>query len=308
MVNAKRSSLKSVIIGVLGGLLIYLLTVLKEKTILPDNSLLFGLSTFIYLVAGLVYLIYWIFKWEKGAFFGSIIGWSGFIVNIIAFIVRWIQTYKAGFGYVPLSNLYESLVFFGLCIAGIYLFSEFKLPTKIFGSIVFLVASFIMAYASLKADSSIRPLIPALKSNWLIAHVITCFLGYGAFAVAFALGVFYLFSSKESIRKYLPSQQTLDNLMYRLILFGFFWLTIGIITGSVWANQAWGSYWSWDPKETWSLITWLIYGGAIHARLTRGWSGKKMAWLSIIGFISVLITYFGVNFFLAGLHSYASPS
>ncbi|NPA39913.1 MAG: c-type cytochrome biogenesis protein CcsB [Thermodesulfobacteria bacterium] len=304
----QQRSFSNLLLGFVIFAIIYILTALKSGSILPDNSILFGLSTFIYLTAGIVYLIHWIFKWEKGAFFGSAIGWGGFILNLVAFIVRWIQTYQAGFGYVPLSNLYESLVFFGLCIAGVYLFSEFKIPTKIFGSIVFLVASFVMAYASLKADASIRPLIPALKSNWLIAHVITCFLGYGAFAVAFALGIFYLLSGKENLKKYLPSPQTLDNLMYRLILFGFFWLTIGIITGAVWANQAWGSYWSWDPKETWSLITWLIYGGAIHARLMRGWSGKKMAWLSIIGFMSVLFTYFGVNFFLAGLHSYATPS
>ncbi len=299
---------KNFFIGCILAILIYALSAFGTHTLLPENSLLFSLSTFIYLLAGIIYLIYWIFKWELGALVGSTIGWSGFILNFLAFIVRWIQTHQAGFGYIPLSNLYESLVFFGLCTAGIYLFLEFKLPTKIFGSIVFLVASFIMAYASLKADAQIKPLLPALKSNWLIAHVITCFLGYGAFAVAFALGIFYLFSNKSNSKSNFLSPTTLDNLMYRLILFGFFWLSLGIITGSVWAEQAWGSYWSWDPKETWSFITWLIYGGAIHARLTRGWRGKKMAWLSIIGFASVLFTYFGVNFLLSGLHSYATPN
>ncbi len=297
---------KNVLLGVVLTGAIYLLCAFSEKSLLPENSLLFGLTTFIYLGASLIYLIHWIFKWKAGAFFGSSLGWGGFFLNLLAFFVRWAQTHQAGFGYVPLSNLYESLVFFGLCTAGVYLFLEFKLPTKVFGSIAFLVASFIMAYASLKASSEIRPLLPALKSNWLVAHVITCFLGYGAFAVAFALGIFYLLSDKGKIQSYLPSKTTLDNLIYQLMLFGFFWLTLGIITGAVWADQAWGSYWSWDPKETWSLITWLIYGGAIHARLTRGWSGKKLAWLSIIGFVSVMVTYFGVNFFLSGLHSYAS--
>lgn len=289
---------KSLFSGFLLTILIYFLASLKKKTLLPENSLLFGLTTFIYLGAGFLYLIYWIFKWEKGAFLGSTIGWTGFFLNTLAFFVRWIQTHQAGFGYVPLSNLYESLVFFSLCIAGIYLFLEFKLPTKIFGSLVFLLASLILAYASLKTDVSIKPLIPALKSNWLVAHVITCFLGYGAFAVAFAFGIFYLI---------LPSKATFDNLIYKIILFGFFWLTLGIITGAVWANQAWGSYWSWDPKETWSFITWLIYGGTLHARLTRGWGGKKLAWLSILGFASVMFTYFGVNFLLSGLHTYATP-
>lgn len=287
--------------------LIYFLCSLNEKNIFPDNSILFSLTTFIYFGASFFYFIYWIFKWKWGEFLGSLIGWSGFFLNFCAFLVRWAQTHQAGFGYVPLSNLYESLVFFGLCIAGIYLFLEFKLPIKFFGSIVFLTASLIMAYASLKTSSEIKPLIPALKSNWLVAHVITCFLGYGAFAVAFAFSIFYLISDKGNLKDYLPSKTTLDNFTYKLILFGFFWLTLGIITGAVWADQAWGSYWSWDPKETWSLITWLIYGGTIHARLIRGWSGGKLAWLSIIGFISVLFTYFGVNFLLSGLHSYATP-
>jgi cytochrome c-type biogenesis protein CcsB len=298
---------KNLLFGFLLTLLIYLLASLNEKTLFPENSLIFGLTTFIYLGAGLLYLIFWIFKWERGAFLGSTIGWTGFFLNLLAFFVRWVQTHQAGFGYVPLSNLYESLVFFSLCTAGIYLFLEPKLPTKIFGSLVFLLASFILAYASLKTSSSIKPLIPALKSNWLVAHVITCFLGYGAFAVAFVFGIFYLISDRGNLKNYLPSKTILDNLIYKIILFGFFWLTLGIITGAVWADQAWGSYWSWDPKETWSFITWLIYGGTIHARLTRGWSGKKLAWLSIIGFSSVMFTYFGVNFLLSGLHSYATP-
>ena len=296
----------NVIVGFFLMLIIYILTCLKAKTFLPENSFLFGIATFVYLIAGIIYLIHWIFKWEKGGFIGSTIGWSGFFINVIAFIVRWIQTHQAGFGYVPLSNLYESLVFFGACIAGIYLFWELKLTKKIFGSLVFIIASMVMAFASLKADARIKPLIPALKSNWLVAHVITCFLGYGAFAVAFAVAIFYLLGNKFGISKYLPEKNTLESFIYRSILFGFFWLTLGIITGAVWANQAWGSYWSWDPKETWSLITWFIYGGTIHAKLSRGWAGKKLAWLSIVGFVSVLFTYFGVNFFLSGLHSYGS--
>lgn len=299
---------KNILLGFSITILIYIISAINQKNFLPENSFLFSITTFIYLTAGLLYLVFFIFKWGGTSFIGSTVGWAGFFLNIIAFLVRWIQTHQAGFGYVPLSNLYESLVFFGLCVAGVYLFLEFKLPSKIFGGPVFLIASFILAYASLKTNAEIKPLIPALKSNWLVAHVITCFLGYGAFAVAFAFGVLYLINDKVILRNYFPSKTTLDNLIYKLILFGFLWLTLGIITGAVWADQAWGSYWSWDPKETWSLITWLIYGGAIHARLTRGWSGKKFAWLSIIGFASVMFTYFGVNFLLSGLHSYATPN
>ncbi len=299
---------KSPLLGLILSVFIYLLFALLEKTPLPDNALIFSAVTFIYLLSGLIYLIHWIFNWERGAFIGSSIGWGGFLTNVYAFIIRWIQTHQTGYGYVPLSNLYESLVFFGLCVAGIYLFWELKLTKKVFGSLVFILASLIMAYASFATDSSIKPLIPALKSNWLIAHVITCFLGYAAFGVAFVVGVFYLLSGNPSIQKHLPERTVMDNFMYKTILFGFFWLTIGIITGAIWADQAWGSYWSWDPKETWSLITWFIYAGAIHARIIRGWQGKKIAWLSIIGFAAVMFTYFGVNFLLSGLHSYASPS
>ncbi|MGC9016753.1 MAG: c-type cytochrome biogenesis protein CcsB [Caldimicrobium sp.] len=300
--------LKVPFLGFLLSILFYLLFVFAEKTLLPDNALVFSGVTFIYLLSGLLYLIHWIFNWEKGAFLGSLIGWGGFFTNLYGFILRWIQTHQTGFGYIPLSNLYESLVFFGLCMAGIYLFWELKLTKKVIGSLVFILASLIMAYASFATDSSIKPLIPALKSNWLIAHVITCFLGYAAFGVAFVVGVFYLLSGNPSVQKYLPEKSLMDNFMYKTILFGFFWLTIGIITGAIWADQAWGNYWSWDPKETWSLITWFIYAGAIHARIIRGWQGKKIAWLSILGFAAVMFTYFGVNFLLSGLHSYGSPS
>jgi cytochrome c-type biogenesis protein CcsB len=172
-----------------------------------------------------------------------------------------------------------------------------------------------MAYASLSPsmESNIQPLIPALKSNWLIAHVITCFLGYAGFAVACGLGILYLLKGKDrqpdnpglGIWSRIPTLQTLDELIYQNVVFGFLLLTVGIITGSVWANSAWGNYWSWDPKETWSLVTWLVYAFMLHARFVRGWHGPRLAWLSVIGFSCVIFTYIGVNFLLSGLHSYA---
>lgn len=299
---------KNLLLGFIIALALYLFAAFQEKTLLPDNAFVFTLVTFVYLTAGIIYLIHWIFNWERGALIGSAIGWGGFVANLYGFLLRWIQTHQTGFGYVPLSNLYESLVFFGLALAGIYLFWELRLDKKIFGSLVFILASLVMAFANFKADSSIKPLIPALKSNWLIAHVITCFLGYAAFGVAFVVGFFYLLANKPSVQRYLPSKPVLDNFMYKSILFGFFWLSIGIITGAIWADQAWGNYWSWDPKETWSLITWFIYAGAIHARLIRGWQGNKIAWVSLLGFVAVLFTYFGVNFLLSGLHSYGGLS
>jgi cytochrome c-type biogenesis protein CcsB len=173
-----------------------------------------------------------------------------------------------------------------------------------------------MAFASLSPNiqDEIEPLIPALQSNWLTYHVITCFLGYSGFAVSFGASIMYLAKFKKNAEKpsmqqvsegLFPSLEALDEIIYKTIAIGFLLLGVGIITGAVWANYAWGSYWSWDPKETWSLITWLVYAAFIHARLTRGWRGRKAAVLSIIGFACVIFTFLGVNYLLSGLHSYA---
>jgi len=158
-------------------------------------------------------------------------------------------------------------------------------------------------------ESKITPLVPALQSNWLTIHVTTCFFGYASFAVSFGISILYLIREKKDVQKsvqatWLPSASTLDEINYKSIVIGFPMLTLGIITGAAWANYAWGSYWSWDPKETWSLITWFIYAASLHARFTRGWRGKKAAVLSIGGFAAVLFTYFGVNYLISGLHSY----
>jgi cytochrome c-type biogenesis protein CcsB len=173
-----------------------------------------------------------------------------------------------------------------------------------------------MAYASLNPND-IQPLVPALKSNWLISHVVSCFVGYAAFAVSFGVSILYLFrarsekrspKSSESFWDFLPSSSALDEIGYKTIAIGFPLLTIGIVTGAFWANVAWGTYWSWDPKETWSLIVWLIYAAYLHARITRGWRGKRAAILSIVGFIATLFCYLGVNLILSGLHSYGGAS
>jgi cytochrome c-type biogenesis protein CcsB len=165
--------------------------------------------------------------------------------------------------------------------------------------------------------NDIQPLVPALKSNWLIAHVVSCFVGYAAFAVSFGVSILYLFktgSEKLSPRSagsfwdFLPSSAALDEIGYKTIAIGFPLLTIGIVTGAFWANVAWGTYWSWDPKETWSLIVWLIYAAYLHARITRGWRGKRAAILSIVGFAATIFCYLGVNLILSGLHSYGGVS
>ncbi|MGA7279322.1 MAG: c-type cytochrome biogenesis protein CcsB, partial [Desulfocapsaceae bacterium] len=223
-----------------------------------------------------------------------------------------VESYQLGFGRAPLSNLYESLIFFALSITALYLLVEKRQSNRVMGAFVMPIAFLCMAYASLSPNinDQIQPLLPALKSNWLIAHVITCFIGYAGFAIAFCLSLmFFLRSDKQagrtSILSRIPSFQLLDELTHKMVMLGFLFLTLGIITGAVWANSAWGRYWGWDPKETWSLITWFIYATFLHARLMRGWQGKKTAVLSIVGFGAVLFTYLGVNL-LPGLHSYGS--
>ncbi len=197
----------------------------------------------------------------------------------------------------PFSNMFESLVTFSWAIALTSIFIDFKYRIKSIAALAALMSLLALGYASL-LDKEIIPLLPALKSNWLTIHVVTCFIGYAALTVSFVSSIILLFK-KEDDRK-------LDDISYKTIAFGFLFLTLGIITGAVWANSAWGTYWSWDPKETWSLITWFIYAIYLHTRLKKGWKGRKAAWLSVIGFIAMLFTYFGVNYLLSGLHSYAS--
>ena len=233
------------------------------------------------------------------------------IGNAAGLALRWYESYQigSGYGHAPLSNIYESLTFFALTIGIIYLLVEKRYQNRVIGVFALPLAFFALAYASFGTSDKIQPLIPALKSNWLIAHVISCFIGYAAFGVAFGVSIMYLLKSggerNGGVVSRMPDSGVLDELTHQLIMFGFLFLTVGIITGAVWANSAWGRYWGWDPKETWSFITWLIYAALLHFRMMRGWRGKRIAVLSIIGFAAVLFTYFGVNL-LPGLHSYGA--
>jgi cytochrome c-type biogenesis protein CcsB len=281
-----------------------------------NSSHFFGITTLAYLLSSAFYIALFVFKNKKIGPIGTVLCIIGIITQAIAMGLRWQESYQMGIGHAPLTNMFESLVFFAWCIAIFYLFMEVKFKNRVIGAFVMPFAFVAMAYASFSKgiEQEISPLIPALQSNWLIAHVITCFIGYGAFAMAAGLGVMYLLK-KSAIEKKLatdtltgslPELRIVDDMTYKTIVFGFLWLSAGIITGAIWANEAWGTYWSWDPKETWSIITWFIYASTLHARFTRGWSGSRIAWLAIIGFVSVFFTYFGVNYLLSGLHSYGS--
>jgi cytochrome c-type biogenesis protein CcsB len=282
-----------------------------------DSSVILGATTFIYLLATVFYVAHAVFR-------NSLAGKAGFatlcmaiLANSAGIALRWLESHQQGIGYVPLSNMYESLVFFALCIASLSIYIELSHKLRHLGAYIVPFAFLAMAYASFSAEfgKEIRPLLPALQSNWLAAHVITCFIGYASFTVSCGMAIFYLIKksrasastdsdNEEPTSGSLSILETINMINYQMIVFGFIWLTAGIITGAIWANSAWGTYWSWDPKETWSLITWFVYALALHARYTRGWDGVRMSVVSLVGFVSVIFTYYGVNFLLSGLHSY----
>jgi len=277
-----------------------------------SNSMILSCVTFLYFAAFLLYLLMMVAGRELFGRLATCVSSIGLTAHTVAIILRWVESYRMGIGHAPFSNLYESLIFFAWTIVLLYLIVEWRTKNRAIGAFVMPLAFLAMSYASFSPDinSRIQPLIPALKSNWLISHVITCFFGYAAFGLSFALSLMYLLkgmqrqTSNNIFLRLIPGRAILDELNYQMVVIGFLMLTLGIITGSVWAYSAWGSYWSWDPKETWSLITWLVYAAVLHSRMVRGWKGKKIAVLCLAGFVCMLFTYFGVNY-LAGLHSYA---
>jgi len=280
------------------------------------SSLLFNVTTLAYMASMVVFFAFLASKNKSLGLAGSVIAYAGFLIQTVAIGLRWKESYDMGVGHAPLSNLYESVVFFSWTIILIFAFIDIKYKYRVVGAFVVPFALLGMTWAQLGLGNSIEPLVPALQSNWLLYHVITCFLGYAAFAVACGISIMYIVkakfeegdsaSSAGGLMAMFPPIRVLDDLNYRAIMIGFPLLTLGIITGAAWANYAWGTYWSWDPKETWSLIVWFVYAAFLHARFTRGWVGKRAAWLSIIGFAATIFCYLGVNLFLSGLHSYGS--
>lgn len=211
--------------------------------------------------------------------------------------LRWMAAGRA-----PFSSMFETLALFAWAVVVVFLALQWRTRMPVLGAAAAALAVLALGGA-LAFDGSIAPLTPALRSRWLAAHVLACFLAYGSVAVAAMASAVWLWRHRRSTD---PADRTaLETVSDRAITFGFLLLTFGIIAGAVWANSAWGSYWSWDPKETWALITWLIYAVYLHCRHARGWRGARSAWVSVAGFGSVVFTYAGVSFLMGGMHSYA---
>jgi cytochrome c-type biogenesis protein CcsB len=203
-------------------------------------------------------------------------------------------------GHWPLTNRYEFALCFSWAISGIYLLLESSWGERRAGPFVAAIALLVMTYAITRppGDKEIYPLLPALRSIWLQVHVLSASLGYGAAGVAAGLGLARLMPAGEpdedEQRRWLPPRSQIEHTMERTIALGFPWLTLGLLAGAIWAQNAWGSYWNWDPKETWALVTWLWYLLILHVRSLRNWRGRRLAVLAIFGFGMVIFTFIGV--------------
>jgi cytochrome c-type biogenesis protein CcsB len=345
-----------------------------------------AIAGLLYILAMPVYIVYILTKSRKIGYVATGTFCLGAVIHIFGFVQRFREMYEINHSFlrsIPLTNLYESLVFFVLCLVIGYLFIEWRYKKKSLGVLVSIIAGITISLIDLLGISKqVQPLVPALKSNWLLAHVTLSFISYAAFGISFITGLLHIIMDSENKKsfKYIfstfllgfmlfmflsviidtttasnpktvkifhstlgnPSSfisiiswlfllilifiswqyggfikkilmnfkidaDFLEDITYKAIAFGFPIFTIGgLVFGAIWADQAWGRYWGWDPKETWSLITWFVYAFYLHAKFIRGWKGSKISIIAVAGFIVTIFTYLGVNIFLSGLHSYGS--
>lgn len=276
---------------------------MNNELFLNIENTLFTIAMICYLISMALYFIFLTMKKVKVGKIADTIVAAAFLLHTGAMITRGI-----GAGRLPLTNQYEFATSFawGICLC--YLFFLWKYKFQALGAFVTPVIFLIIGYAAMQSRE-VRELMPALRSNWLGIHVSSAIISYGAFGVSFAVSFMFLLRQRMEgnvfWKEHIPNEQKLDMISYRAVAFGFLFLTFVMISGAIWAERAWGSYWSWDPKETWSFITWIIYAIYLHLRISKGWRGKSAAVFAVIGFICVIFTYIGVNTFLPGVHSYA---
>jgi len=313
--------------GALMLILMGLLTLLEPSAAMvsyEDQTNLFAANVImtmnvLFLFSAICYIAY---LFAPDSFIGSlatITAWGGLYAGGSALLLRWYESYLfmgGDIGHAPVSNIYEVFILLFCIVTIIYLQWEKRYEAKAMGAFVMaLVAAgvFFSIWLESVGQADIKPLVPALQSYWMKIHVPMNFVGYGAFAVACGAGMAYLTrmwleARNSKMVRVFPSLEQLDQLAYKSVAVGFPAFTLATILGAAWAAEAWGGYWSWDPKETWALIVWLVYGAYLHVRISHGWHGKTLAWWTVIAFLVTVFCFLGVNMYLAGLHSYGRLS
>jgi cytochrome c-type biogenesis protein CcsB len=281
------------------------------KYMLSSQSAILWMSVF-FSFSTLFYSLNLFFRSQNMGSTGSKFCWAAVFIGLTGMLVRWYESYLMGadIGHIPISNLYEVFILFCLVTALFHLYYEAKYQSLVLGSFVLWIIAaavgFILWYSVTRDAHQIQPLVPALQSWWMKIHVPANFIGYGTFAIAAMVAIAYLLKKKNILADRLPSLELLDDVMYKAIAVGFAFFTIATILGALWAAEAWGGYWSWDPKETWALIVWLNYAAWLHMRLMKGLRGVVAAWWAIVGLFVTTFAFIGVNMFLSGLHSYGA--
>ncbi len=267
------------------------------------NYIFFYITAFAYLLATFVFTAYLFTHKDKLIAVAQGILAIGFASHTITIISRWVEA-----GRTPATSPHESLTFFSWAIVAIYLLIAVRYKQKVLGAFITPFAFLLLITASL-LPREIIPLAPVLESYWLPVHVILAFMGNAFFAIAFFLGIMYIIQQRylkkrklKGLYYILPSLETLDELNYRCLQFGFPLLTLAIISGAIWSEYSIGAYWDWQPRQVWSLITWFLYAALLHGRLTVGWRGKKAAMLSGAAFMVLLGSFLIINFVLGGAH------
>ena len=269
------------------------------------SNLLFQGTLLAYILTTAAYLVYFARQNKKMRSVARVMLLITGFIHTVCIVARYLEA-----GHTPLTSNHEAVSFFAWSMTWGFLSFRWRYDVKNFGAFVTPISTILMLIAAL-SSRTIHELPPALQSNWLPVHASIALVANGFLALAFCGGIMYILQEREIKYKHfglfysrLPSLEALDNLNHHSVAIGFSLMTLGIITGSVWAKQAWGTYWQWDPKETWSLITWLIYAALLHQRLTVGWRRRRAAIMAIVGFLAALFTLWGVSFLLEGVHSY----
>jgi len=265
----------------------------------------FSIALFLILLSTGGFIVYIVKENEKVFLLSYIALFAGFLFHTLFLVNRFYIL-----GVAPVISLKSSLSFFVWCITGTYLFFHARFRLKVLGSFAAPMAAILMTISAIIPDTE-TTVNPTLRSVWFIAHVVTIFIGNGFFAITFISAVMYLIQEGRikkktlgSFYKRLPSLETLDSINHHSIMYGFPFLTVGMITGAIYAQYALGSYWRWDPKEVWTLITWLAYAILIHERLAVGWRGRRAAMMSIICFLILIFTFLGGSLWLSSYHTF----